>query len=170
MVFHAPHQHIRTSQIRRRRALLTGRTLQCTCKHSSWGDNTMSLSFGDAPLQRQGQSTVPDLFLQTSRILLYALASCPTAGRLGLPYPRRKKGALLTDSQHLLQNPLVLVDPRRTREGAGGVTLGSWANPRICTHISQQEGIHLIVVSVKQKTQGLPGEVGTRKGHRRGQD
>ena len=120
MVFHAPHQHIRTSQIRRRRALLTGRTLQCTCKHSSWGDNTMSLSFGDAPLQRQDQSTVPDLFLQTSRILLYALASCPTAGRLGLPYPRRKKGALLTDSQHLPQNPLVLVDPRRTRGGAGG--------------------------------------------------
>ena len=48
--------------------------------------------------------------------------------------------------------------------------MGSWASPRICTHISQQEGIHLIVVSVKQKTQGLPGELGTGKGHRRCQN
>ena len=36
----------------------------------------------------------------------------------------------------------------------------SLISPRVDTHISQQEGVHLIVVSVKQKTQGLPGDMG----------
>lgn len=38
------------------------------------------------------------------------------------------------------------------------------------THISQQESVHFIVVCVKQKIQGLPGELGTGKSCRRGQD
>lgn len=48
--------------------------------------------------------------------------------------------------------------------------MGSWASPGIYTHISQQESINFVVVCVEQKTQGLPGELGTGKSHRRGQD
>lgn len=38
------------------------------------------------------------------------------------------------------------------------------------THVGQQESIHFIVVCVEQKIQGLPGELGAGKSHRRGQD
>jgi hypothetical protein len=54
---------------------------------------------------------------------------------------------------------MVLVNPRKSVEEEGS----SLASPRLCTHVSQLEGIHLIVVSVKQKTQGLPGSGGKRQ-------
>lgn len=57
---------------------------------------------------------------------------------------------------------MVLAGPRKPGEEEEELPEAP-PGPRTGTHISQQEGIHLIVVSVKQKTQGLPGSWGQRK-------
>lgn len=84
------------------------------------GSNSMSLSFGDAVLQREDPGMTPDLLPQRSRTLLNTPASRPAAGSLGAPTCWRSEKRSADRFQGPLQTPLVLTDPRRTGGEAGG--------------------------------------------------
>ena len=84
-----------------------------------WGSNSMSLSFGDAVLQREDPGTTPDLLPQRSRTLLNTRASRPTDGSLGVPMCYRNEKCSANRFQCPLQIPLVLTDPGRTGGKAG---------------------------------------------------
>ena len=88
-----------------------------------WGSNSMSLSFGDAVLQREDPGTTPDLLPQRSRTLLNTRASRPTDSSLGVPMCYRNEKCSANRFQCPLQIPSVLTDPGRTG-GKAGRSLG----------------------------------------------
>lgn len=148
-----------------------GDTLRCTFKGSGWVPTPRPLALETPHSRGRDQDTGPDPLLQGADPLSTHTRQPPNSWQAWFARePGEWKHVLSSQTCSVYARSLLgLAGPRRAG-GEVGRSSGQQGHPRICTHVSQQEGIRLVVVSVKQKTQGLPRKLGAGKSHGSSQD